>query len=467
MTSVAIRDYMQQPENEPGSYRDRESRVFIENSHIYRALSNVAQVEWETLKNSKFFKSQSDNGNLVKTWQSNKVINPWSAVLEHEIIPFISYPYEWSFSMLKDAALLHLDLMLAGLTEGIIPKDSSAYNIQFVGSKPVFIDIGSFVKLKSGQPWIAYRQFCQMFLFPLLLLSHKNYDFRASMRGSIDGINAQDFSKFFAWTEIFKSGVLFHGFLQAKFEANASKQELKVKKETNKINFKPEFIINNVKGLRNLISNLKWKADHTTWGDYATDNSYNSTEAQLKAEFVKNSVQSGNWNLVWDLGSNTGIYSRIAADKAKYVLALDGDNLAVERNYNRLKKENYKNILPMVMNLADQSPNMGWRGLERKALAERGKPDLILCLALIHHIVISANIPLDEFIDWLAGLCKSLVIEFVTKEDDMVKILLANKEDNYHDYSQENFLNCLQKHFKIQSQQVLKGGTRTVYFCSK
>jgi ribosomal protein L11 methylase PrmA len=180
--------------------------------------------------------------------------------------------------------------------------------------------------------------------------------------------------------------------------------------------------------------------------------------------FVREMVLSRPWNLVWDLGCNIGVFSRIAAENARYVVAMDADQLSIERFYQALKAEGNTPILPLVSNLADASPNLGWRGLERKSLTERGKPDLTLCLALIHHVVISANIPLKEFIDWLASLGTSLVIEFVTKEDPMVKTLLRNKQDNYADYEIKYFEQCLDRVFEVAQRKMLASGTRILYF---
>ena len=223
-------------------------------------------------------------------------------------------------------------------------------------------------------------------------------------------------------------------------------------------------IKNNVSGLRKLINKMTWGRSRSEWSHYAKEHSYTDTDFEVKKAFVREAAKYRKWSLVWDLGCNTGTFSRIVSENADYVVAMDADQLAVEYLYQELRKEGNKSILPLVGNIADPSPNLGWRGLERRSLADRRKPELTLCLALIHHIVISANIPLGEFIGWLASLGTSLVIEFVTKDDPMVKKLLLNKIDNYDDYETGYFEKSLSESFRIERREALKSGTRILYF---
>jgi len=388
----------------------------------------------------------------------------WAAVLKHHTIPFISYPYEWCFGMLKDAALLQLELLLAALDEGMILKDSSAFNIQWVGVNPVFIDIPSFEKLATGEPWVGYRQFCQMFLYPLFLQAYKDVPFQPWLRGAIDGIEAEQCNNLMSARDFLRPGVFTHTYLQTKVQAVYGQTQTNIKRDLRAAGFNKEMIKANVSRLQKLIRGLSWERGKSPWSDYASGNTYTDTDLNRKVEFVRDVVTSRRWNLVWDLGCNTGVFSRLAAENAHHVVAMDTDQLAVERLYQGLKPEGNKCILPLVVNLADASPSLGWRGLERKALTERGNPDLTLCLALIHHIVITANIPLREFINWLAGLGTSLIIEFVSREDPMVKMVLRNKQDIYTDYEKEYFEQCLSNSFRVRRCEKLGSGTRVMYF---
>ncbi len=455
---------------EPGSFRDRHGRIIYSGGSVYRGISELVLQNWNTLTSTKFFRQALEQGKLVHTEKvetnqlpDKSIGEGWAAVLKHQAIPFISYPYEWPFGMLKDAALLQLELLDLVIDEDMTMKDATSFNIQWIGTNPVFIDIASFEKLLPGTPWAGYRQFCEMFLYPLMLQAYKDIPFHSWMRGSIDGIDPEEFNNLMSVRDLFRSGVLVDVYLQAKLQAKYAATNIQVKDELRSSGFRKEMIKTNLRRLTKIIRGLHWKRMKSEWADYANDNSYTDADSERKASFVREIAGSKKWNLVWDLGSNTGRFSRIAAEHAEYVVAMDSDHLAVERLYQELKSERKKNILPMVMNLADASPNLGWRGLERKSLVERGKPDLILALALIHHVVISANIPLAEFIDWLASLGGELIIEFVTKEDPMVKFLLQNKEDQYSDYELGNFERNLSEKFEIKRREALASGTRYLF----
>jgi SAM-dependent methyltransferase len=463
---------------EQGSFRDRDGRVFYGPDGVYRGLSVQALAEWERLSSKKFYARFTEAGKLVGTERVDDATaarilpaaenaESWAAVLKHETIPFISYPYEWCFGMLKDAALLQLELTGAALAADMTLKDATPYNVQWRGASPVFIDLPSFVQLEPGEPWAGYRQFCELFLYPLFLQAYKDVSYHAWLRGSIDGIPASECWGLMSARDVLRSGVLLHVGLAAKMQAAFSKTEKDVKKQLKDAGFNKELIQVNVRKLTKLVSKLTWKASGSEWSDYATHNTYDAANRARKEAFVRHASSTGTRNLVWDLGCNTGDYSRIAAETAPYVVAMDGDHLAIERLYRALREEGNTRILPLVGNIADASPNLGWRGAERKSLDRRGTPDLILALALIHHIVIGANIPLSEFIDWLATLDSDLVIEFVNKDDSMVKTLLRNKEDRYTDYEQPFFEECLTRHFDIAKRETLDGETRTLYFATR
>jgi len=456
---------------EPGSFRDRNSRVFYGANAVFRGLGETALHEWEALSSTAFFPRSMAEGKLVHTERidpteelTSALAGDWAAVLKHQIIPFVSYPYEWSFGMLKDAALLQLELLLVALDEDMILKDSSAFNVQWKGAKPIFIDVASFERLTPGEPWVGYRQFCQMFLYPLFLLAYKNVSFQPWLRGCIDGIEAEHCNSLMSVRDFLRPGVFLHVYLQSKMQAKYAQTQKDTKGELRAAGFNKDLIKSNVRSLDKTVRGLTWKRASSEWSNYANDNTYTGIDREMKMGFVRDVVHSRPWNLVWDLGCNTGAFSRLAAENARYVVAMDADQLSIERFYQALKVEGNTSILPLVINIADASPNLGWRGLERKALIERGKPDLILCLALIHHVVISANIPLAEFIDWLSSLGASLVIEFVTKEDPMVQTLLRNKEDNYTDYEIKYFEQSLDRAFEVAKREVLASGTRILYF---
>ena len=457
---------------ETGSFRDRDARVFYQDGFVYRALNADTLKDYRSLRALKFFQDELSKGRIVQTEEVSNIATPnefpaelSAGVLKHNRIPVVSYPYEWSFGMLKDAALLHLDLLLEALDSNFILKDSSAFNIQFEGAQPVFIDLPSFEPYKNGEVWVGYRQFCEMFLYPLMLQAHKGVPFQVLLRGNIDGIGVEDFAGLLSFRDYCRAGVFKHVYLQNLLGRQNQGRPTGVRKELREVGFGKELIVANVKSLRSLVRGLKVKARGSAWVNYATDNSYAERDAAQKREFVGQVASAKQRRCVWDLGSNTGVFSRIASLNSDYVLAVDGDHAAIDRLYKELAGEGNRKILPLVLNLANLSPSQGWRGLERLDFGKRSRPELILALALIHHMVISSNIPLKDFIGWLAEFKSDIIIEFVTKDDPMVKILLANKDDRYSDYDQDNFEQCLKNHFRIVKQLKLDSGTRTLYSC--
>jgi hypothetical protein len=390
----------------------------------------------------------------------------WAGVLAHERVPFVSYPYEWPFGMLKDAALLQLDLLEAALARDLILKDSSPYNVQFRGAQPTFIDVGSFERLRPGEPWIGYRQFCMLFLYPLMLRAFKDVPFRPWLRGSIDGITPAEMRNLLSLRDRLRRGVLTHVVLHARLEARHADRAREVKKEIKQVGFRKELIEANVRKLRKLVGRLDWTPDAgAVWVEYGEQNSYTDEETGQKAAFVGAVASGGRWPCVWDLGCNDGRFSRIAAGHADHVVAVDGDEGIVEVLYRRLRDEGRRDILPLAVDLTDPSPDRGWQGRERRTLEARGLPDLVLCLALIHHVVITANVPIASFVDWLRSLDAALVLELPLPHDPMVQKLLAGKRDGLHaDYGRETLERALRERFEIERTEELAAGTRVLYF---
>ena len=455
---------------EPGSFRDRTARVFYHDGKIFRGLNEAALKEWEALAAMRFYQRLSGAGAIVPTQRRDlssvplsSTGQPWAAILEHEIVPFVSYPYEWSFEMLRDAALLQLDLVLAALDEGMGLKDASAYNVQWKGASPLFIDVASFYTRTAGEPWVGYRQFCQMFLYPLLLQAYRDVPFQPWMRGNIDGMDAEVCLHLLSARDYVRPGVLAHVYLQAKAQAAYSSTTRNVRADLSKAGFDSRIIKANAERLRALVAGLQWKPKQSTWSDYLKCGHYEASDAAQKKDFVRAAAATRQWALAWDIGCNVGIFSRIVAERAAYVIAMDADHLAINRLYLALKAEGVANILPLIVNVTDPSPALGWRNLERKRIEERGHPQLVLALALIHHVVIGGNIPMDEFVQWLRDLGGELVIEFVTRDDPMVVTLLRNKEDHYTDYDEGVFERELASRFRIISRQPLGSGTRIMY----
>ena len=466
-------------EADGGSFRDRANRVYRVGSEIVRGLDAEALANWKAVQAQPFFRKFMDDGRIVSTSDlpANAPVSTdkeWAGYVQHERIPFLSYPYEWSFGMLKDAALLHLDILDEVIPAGWTLKDASAYNVQFIGARAVFIDIPSFTPYTAGDPWIGYRQFCMMFLYPLMLSSYRGIDYRPLLRSNLDGIDPDTANQILTGYTRFRKGVLGHVYLHAKMQARHKNKDLdEARSLTEEVDQRPAerksgrhseaMVMGVLQGLRRTIEKLSMPGDRTTWGSYETDHSYAEASLAAKASFVEQVVDEKRRRSAWDIGCNTGSFSQIAAENTDYVIAIDGDVAAIERLYQRQKSASAPNILPLVMDIANVSPAQGWRGAERKALEERGKPELILCLALIHHIVITANIPLYQFIDWLRWLGSEVIIESVGRNDDMTRMLLRNRVDQYAELDDANFEGLVSEKFEIVRAQPLKGGTRRLY----
>jgi len=449
------------------SFRDRQARVLDANGRILRVLDAKANSHWQRVSKEEFFRNHVELGHIVESWEVEHGIESqrWVITLEHARIPVVSYAYEWCFGMLKDAALLHLELLESAIEHNYTIKDSSHFNIQWWGPRPVFIDVASFELQPEGQPWAGYKQFCEMFLFPLMLRAYRGLQFQTLLKGSLEGIPLKEMNRLCSFRDRFRPGVLKHVWLQSRFHDRFANSRIETKTALAQAGFRKEFILINVRSLKTLVLGLEAQTEKTVWLNYAEDNSYAANETNAKKEAVERFFSERKGGLVWDLGSNTGVFSEIAAKHSQYVLSIDSDPEAIERLYRRLPKNS--NILPLIMNLADPSPAIGFNNSERKTFSARSKPTSILALALVHHIVIGANVPLESFVESLAAQGGDLLIEFVSKEDEMVKRLLENKQDNYEDYCESTLEASLGRWYSIEQKTPLKGGKRMLYACRR
>jgi SAM-dependent methyltransferase len=436
---------------EPASFRDPEARVvYSADGEVLRELSSRAREDWDALESARFFRRALEDRRIVATEE----VEP--GLLRHERLPFVSYPYEWPFEMLRDAALLQLGLLDEALSENFVLKDGSPYNVQWRGTEAVFVDIGSFERLREGEPWAGYRQFCALFLYPLMLQAYRGIAPQPFLRGSLEGIEP---SQARALLPRFRRGVLTHVVLHDRLEARHADRKRDVRSELKAAGFKKELIQANVRKLRKLVTRLSPKRGRSEWAGYREAAPYSDEDADRKERFVRS---AGSAQLAWDLGANDGRFSR--ALDAQHVVAVDGDERVVGELYASLRAEESKTILPLVVDLADASPARGWRGVERRRLEDRGRPDLVLCLALVHHLAIGRNVPFTELIGWLRGLGGRLVIEFADRDDPMVKRLLAAKRAEVHEsYGRDEFERALRDGFAIERSEELGSGTRTLY----
>jgi SAM-dependent methyltransferase len=455
---------------EPASFRDPDSAVFYADGLVLRGLSEEGAAAWRQLAGTAFFPRLVEEGRIVRTAPYPAEAppgprgRPWSLVLQHERIPVVSYPFEWPFAMLREAAVCHLEVLLAALEEGVTTKDGTAYNVQFVGSRPVFIDLGSFEAVNG--PWPGYRQFCQTFLFPLLIQAHLRIAYQGLLRGSLDGLQPADVQGMFGGLRRFKRGVFRHVYLHSVAERRITSSSEDVKAELGRAGFGAELAKATVAKTLKLVRRLDVKRSRTAWSDYRETCSYTDEDDAAKRSFVEAALATHPARCVLDLGANDGAYSLLAARSAEQVVAVDGDEAVIDGLYRRLRADGVVNVLPLVMNLVDPSPGIGWRNRERAPFQTRVRPDVVLSLALVHHLAITSNVPLPDIVDWLHGFGARLVVEFVDRTDPMTRRLLANKPAGlFDDYRIEHFEDLLAAQFHIGARQVVPSGTRTLYLC--
>ncbi len=453
---------------EPGSFRDPGSAVFTVGGRVLRGLSGPSAADYDRLTGTSFFPRLMAAGRIVGTsdYQGEAPPSPrgdpWVRILEHERVPVVSYPYEWPFAMLRDAAALHLDVVAAALDENMSLKDGTAYNVQFFGSRPTFIDVGSF-EPASG-PWPGYRQFCQTMLFPLMIQAYLGVPFQPLLRGAVDGLKPSDVAGMFSGLRRLRKGVLRNVTLHSMLERRVRTGSEQVKTELRASGFSTDVAKATVKNLAKLVGGLDVPRRSSTWSDYRDTCSYSDADAEAKRAFVRSALATGEPGLVLDLGANDGAYSQLAAEQADYVVAVDSDEMVIDALYRRLRSEGSENVLPLVMNLVDPSGGIGWRNRERAPFHARVHPDVVLALALVHHVAIAANVPLPEVVSWLRSFGGRVVVEFVHPDDVQVRRLLANKPAGlFDDYQRDAFERLLAEQFLVHEQQRLPNGTRTLY----
>jgi ribosomal protein L11 methylase PrmA len=384
-------------------------------------------------------------------------------VLEPELISFISYPYEWCFSQLKDAALLTLKILRKSLQHGMILKDASAFNIQFQSGRPIFIDTLSFEQYQHRRPWVAYRQFCQHFLAPLSLMRYVNIGINQFLRVYIDGFPLDLTSTWLPLISKFKMGTLFHIHLHAMMQRRYAYKPIADSHQQMRQNS----LYGLIDHLEQTIKKMDVILPKTEWSHYYDQTNYDEKAFEEKKIIVKRIAEEYSPRVVWDLGGNVGVFSRLLSHSGIDVMCFDLDPVAVELNYRQVKKNSEEHMLPLIINLSNPSPSLGWHHRERMSLVERGPADMVLALALIHHLCITNTVPIEHLAKCLKDLAKILVIEFVPKEDSQVQRLLASRADIFEDYGIEKFEEAFGRYFQILEKTPLKSSRRIIYVMEK
>ncbi len=406
---------MEEPRRSGSSFRDPSGFVYSRGGVIYRQVHGIYEEHYRALMDSGLYEELSESGKLTRHTEMPLAFaftNAACRVLKPETVPFVSYPYEWSFSQLQDAALLTLDIQLRALGRGMCLKDAAAYNVQFVNAKPVFIDTLSFERYRDGEPWIAYRQFCQHFLAPLLMMDRLNTGVGRLLGTYLDGIPldlASDLLRRRTWLS---PSILVHVHLHARSIARYGGRHVPERAASRGVTLSGLKAI--LADLERCVGRLSWSG-RSEWAQYTVEHGYEAAAFEEKARIVGEMLRTVSPSSVWDLGANTGLFSRYAADIGAQVVAIDADHGAVDRHYVTARDEGIERVLPIWVDVSNPSPSLGWNHSERLSLEQRGPADLISALALVHHLAISNNLPLTHISEWMANIGRWAVVEFVPK----------------------------------------------------
>lgn len=445
----------------PSSFRDPAGFIFTEDGLFYRQITECGSTAFRQLIDSGLQETLCKD-NLTLPFELISEDSEWVVLLPKQL-SFISYPYEWCFSQLKDAALTTLAIQERALSVGLSLKDASAYNIQFDEGKPKLIDTSSFEIYSEGRPWIAYRQFCTHFLAPLLLMSKVSPDFGRTQAAFIDGIPLPLAVASVPRRTWLNPWLNLHLKQHAKAVADSPEHSPAQSRVMPK-----SAVLGLLKTLTSAVNGLKFNPKKSSWGDYSSSTSYTDAGSKDKARVVQVFLEAlpNSPDQVWDIGANAGEFSRLFSDRGINTVAWDGDMNAVERNYSSVRQKEETRMLPLMQDITNPSPSLGWANEERDSLTARGPADLAVSLAFIHHMVIGNSVPMAKVADFFAQIGRYLIIEFVQPEDQRVKQLQASR-DICHPYSEQVFVTEFSKKFDIVKREQIAKSDRTLFLLKR
>ena len=449
---------------DPGSFRDPSGRVFFHRDQVFRTLNEEARCDLEAARAVGLLPELERRGLLL----ASEIVTPASCELDAAVagthvlrqprVPLVSYAYEWSFEMLRDAAVATLEILDRCLAEGFTLKDANSFNVQFVQAAPKLVDVPSIARYEEGSLWAGYGQFCRSFLFPLLITATRGIDFQPLLSGSQGELPAGLAASLMRRRDWLRPGVLKDVVLQARLERSLSTSAEAVGASTRGARYPKEILVANVGRLLRIVRRLKPPRQRSTWERYADTTSYSEEEREVKHRFVENALASARPARLLDLGCNTGEYTDLALAHAKHVIAVDSDARSVDHLY--LRHRGRSNVSPLVASIARPTPPLGWRLAERRSLAERLHGDFFLALALVHHLRIGDGIPLGALVSHLFELAPEGIVEWVDKADPMVRKLLGLRPDVFDDYTWERFEALLRQHGTLAAVRETHGGNR-------
>ena len=448
----------------PASFRDPAGFMFWKHGVLYRQINRGYADTFQRLEESGIYGELIEKGWLI---QHERVLEPMNGDpdaaiwIRPELLPFISYPYEWSFDMLRDAALLTLSIAEYALEKEWMLKDASPYNVQWRQGRPILIDSLSFEPYREI-PWVAYRQFCSSFLSPLLLMHYQKRHLPELFLAWPDGVPIELAAGLLPRKSRWSVHTFLHIHLQARY---ARKNEAGNERSLSMPKSKLQRIL---LSLRTLIASLKSPDLATTWSDYYEEAAQRGPYLEDKKKLIETWLsEMPKLRTAADLGANEGVFSQLLADKADMVVAADIDPECINRLYQLEKKKPHSKINLIVQDIAQPSPGIGVANKERTTFHERLQVELILALALVHHLAIERKIPLATLAAWLAPMTQDLIIEWVPSDDEKAAQLLNRIDGEKPAYSQQLFESTFSKHFSIHRQSALAGSNRLLYWLKR
>jgi hypothetical protein len=455
---------------DPASFRDPSGFVFRRDGVLYRQIQQSAAADWDAFRSTGLYERLAADGLIVDHTDVGLELAARpdaAAVIRPRRLDVISYPYEWAFSQLREAALLTLDVQSRALDAGMRLRDASAYNVQFDAGRPILIDSLSFEVAAATEPWPAYRQFCEHFLGPLALMAHRDVRCGLMLRDFIDGIPLDLVAGLLPGRTRLNLGLSAHLHIHAGAQRRAAREPAPAEgaaPRKRQISETGQRAL--LDSLRRTVSALRYQpASH--WAGYAQATSYSEAATASKADLVREMLDAVGGATAWDVGANVGVYSALAADAGYRVVAYDQDAASVEAHWLKIRGDGTRSILPLVLDLANPSPALGWALSERASYLERGEPDVMLALALVHHLAIGNNVPLDRVASLFARMAPSAIVEFVPKEDPMTRRLLAARPDIFPGYSIEGFRDAFGGPFRVAREARIADSPRTLFLLER
>ncbi|MBI1779761.1 MAG: SAM-dependent methyltransferase [Sphingobacteriales bacterium] len=445
----------------PSSFKDPAGFMFVADGIYYRQVNIFGSEDYSLLMSSGLYEKLISKNRLIRHTEIDNIkseASQWFKTLQPEQLPFISYPYEWSFDQLKDAALLTLTIQKEALNHGMTLKDATPFNVQWLNGKAIFIDTLSFEKHKDGEPWIAYKQFCECFLASLLLMHYRNNELNKLLVSFPNGIPTPIVSSLLPFKTKLNLNLYLHIHLQAKMQKKGADD-----KQQNKRSLSTTQLVNIIESLRNLIKKLSPVSAKTTWNNYYDETILSNAYLQHKQELAKSFLSAIQFNSLIDLGANKGEFSLLFKDKAAKIVAADFDAACINELYLHIKSQKLNNIFPLVIDLANPSPAIGWANEERNSFWNRVNTDVIMALALIHHLAISFNISFAMMAELFSQKTNYLLIEFVPKHDPKVQQLLSHRKDVFDHYTQTDFEQSFSVYFQVLKKETIQTTDRILY----